>query len=396
MKRRWWCLAALTSARAAIGFQFQSVAAVGPLVSSDLGMDKAQFGWLVGLYLLPGVVFALPGGLLGQRYGDKRLVLIGLALMAAGGAWLALAGSFAEATAARFLSGIGAVMLNVLVAKMVADWFDGNERLLAMSVLINSWPVGIGLALLAAAPLGQLAGWPWAIASSALFAAIGFVIVLVIYQAPTPSAAEAAPTRVGLGVLTRREWRLLLIGSLPWLLYNAAFQIVTSFLPSFFVGSGYGIAHSSSLVALTTVFFVVGVQAGGVWLKHARHPDLICHAAIAGWCATLLFVAAGSTPWPWLVLGGVVGGLPAAALISVPAEFLRAESRGAGMGVFFTVYYLGCAILPGLAGKLYDLGGGGAALAMAIVIALGGALCLRLFRSAMTRPGAADLTGSTA
>ena len=79
MDKRWWCLGAITLARAAMGFQFQAVAAVGPLVvAGSLGLDKGQLGWLVGLYLLPGAVIALPGGLLGRRFGDKRLVLVGL------------------------------------------------------------------------------------------------------------------------------------------------------------------------------------------------------------------------------------------------------------------------------------------------------------------------------
>ena len=68
--------------------------------------------------------------------------------MAIGGAGLALADSFVAANAARFVSGIGAVILNVLMTKMVTDLFDGRERLLAMSVLINAWPIGIGIALL--------------------------------------------------------------------------------------------------------------------------------------------------------------------------------------------------------------------------------------------------------
>jgi MFS family permease len=189
MARRWWCLAALTLARAAIGYQFQSLAAVAPLIAGQLGFDKAQLGWLVGLYLLPGVVVALPGGLLGARFGDRRLVLVGLALMAAGGGWLAVCGSLAEASAARLVSGIGAVTLNVLVTKMVADWFDGKERLLAMSILINSWPIGIGLSLLLLSPLGQVAGWRWGVASTTLFAALGFAAIWGIYRAPATAAA---------------------------------------------------------------------------------------------------------------------------------------------------------------------------------------------------------------
>jgi hypothetical protein len=49
------------------------------------------------------------GGLLGARFGDKRLTLFGLGLMSAGGLWLAIAQSLPSATA-RLLSGTGAVV----------------------------------------------------------------------------------------------------------------------------------------------------------------------------------------------------------------------------------------------------------------------------------------------
>jgi predicted MFS family arabinose efflux permease len=387
MSPSWRCLAALTLARAAMGFQFQSVAAVAPLISDGLSLDKTQLGWLIGLYLLPGVAFALPGGLLGRRFGDKRLVLVGLALMGIGGAWLAFAESFAGANAARFTSGIGAVILNVLMTKLVTDLFAGRERLLAMSVLINSWPIGIGISLAVIGPLGELTGWRWGVASSALFATIGLVVVSALYRAPaariTSSISPPAPAGIGIDVLTRREWSLLAIGSLPWLLYNAAYQIVLSFLPSFLVGNGFGIAQAGTLVAVNTVMFVVSVQAGGFLLERTARPEQLCHATIVAWCATLLFIAAGFAPLPWLVLGGLLGGIPAAALVSAPGEFLRPESRGAGMGVFYTIYYLGCAVLPTLAGALYDASGGKAALWMAAATAFLGSTAFFAFRRAM-------------
>ena len=382
MSKRWWCLGALTLARAAMGFQFQAVAAVGPLVAESLGLDKGQLGWLVGLYLLPGAVIALPGGLLGRRFGDKRLVLVGLALMGVGGIWLGFSQSFAEANAARCLSGIGAVMLNVLVTKMVADLFDSKERLLAMSILINSWPIGIGVALLVVGQLGQHEGWQWGMFSTALFAAIGFAAVAAIYRPPA-GAAPAATSGLGLETLTRTEWQRLLLSSLPWLLYNASFQIMMSFMPSFFVDNGFELARATSLSALSAIGFVLGVQAGGLLLKRSAHPDLICHAALAGWCVALLALSTGTAPLLWVVLGGLLGGLPAAALVSLPAEVLRPESRSAGMGIFFTVYYFGCAILPTLAGLLYDRAGGGAALWMAASLAFACIPILGGFRRGM-------------
>jgi predicted MFS family arabinose efflux permease len=378
----WRSLAALTLARAAMGFQFQSVAAVAPLMAGSLGIDKTQLGWLIGLYLLPGVGFALPGGLLGRRYGDQRLVLVGLILMGAGGAWLALARSVPEADLARFVTGAGAVMLNVLMTKMVTDLFDGRERLLAMSVLINAWPIGIGIALLVVGPLGAFAGWRWGLGCAAVFAAIGFVVVVGLYR-PPPALPQGGSAGLGLAVLTRREWELVAIAALPWMVYNAAYQIVLSFMPSFLVGEGLGIAHAGSLIALNTVLFVVSVQAGGFVLRRAARPDLVCHLAIVAWCLTMLCVAGGGAPLPWLVLGGLIGGLPAAALVSLPGEFLRPESRNAGMGVFYTVYYFGCAVLPPLAGALYDRAGGQAALWLATGVAFVASLTLALFRRAL-------------
>src|SRR5216683_1130374 len=71
-------LAVLFAVRLTMGFQFQSVAAVAPLLGRD-------FGILIGLYFTPGVALALPGGAIGQRFGDKRTVLGALLLMLSGG-----------------------------------------------------------------------------------------------------------------------------------------------------------------------------------------------------------------------------------------------------------------------------------------------------------------------
>jgi hypothetical protein len=52
--------------RAAMAFQFQSVAAVAPLLSREFGVSLADIGILIGLYFAPGVALALPGGASGK------------------------------------------------------------------------------------------------------------------------------------------------------------------------------------------------------------------------------------------------------------------------------------------------------------------------------------------
>jgi len=72
MYERWLILAVLTFARTVMGFQFQSVAAVSSYLIDQYQMSYAVLGTLIGLYLFPGTAVAIPGGLLAQRFGDKR------------------------------------------------------------------------------------------------------------------------------------------------------------------------------------------------------------------------------------------------------------------------------------------------------------------------------------
>src|SRR5499433_2268754 len=92
---RWLILAVLFMARTAMGFQFQAVAALSSFVVADLKIDYTGLGLLIGLYLLPGVAIAYPGGLLGQYFGDKRIAILGMALMVAGGLATAITDDFA-------------------------------------------------------------------------------------------------------------------------------------------------------------------------------------------------------------------------------------------------------------------------------------------------------------
>jgi MFS family permease len=133
LNKRWGILAVLFIVRAAMAVQFQSLGAVAPLLSSELGFSIADVGILIGLYFAPGIALALPGGAIGQRFGDKATVIGALALMLAGGVLMALAPSWPLQIAGRLAAGAGAVMMSVVLTKMLTDWFAGNETATAMA-----------------------------------------------------------------------------------------------------------------------------------------------------------------------------------------------------------------------------------------------------------------------
>src|SRR5215470_5807667 len=182
MHRRWLILFVLTFARTAIAFQFQSLAALSPFLIEKFQLSYAALGTVIGFYLLPGVVVALPGGMIAHRFGDKRIACLGLVAMTVGGLIIAGADGPTALTAGRLISGAGAVLLNVLVTKMVTDWFEGANVVTALGILVASWPLGNAAALVTLPPLAIASSWRSAISVAALLSAIAALLVALYYR----------------------------------------------------------------------------------------------------------------------------------------------------------------------------------------------------------------------
>jgi MFS family permease len=203
MRNRWGVLALLFFVRGTMAVQFQSVAAVAPLLGAEFGASLADIGILVGLYSVPGVALALPGGAIGQRFGDKKTVLAGLVLMMAGSCIMAFSSSWSGQISGRLVAGVGSVLMGVLMTKMVADWFAGKELSTAMAIFVNSWPIGIAISLLALPPIGVAHGASAANLAVAALVTVGAALLALSYHSPAVSLL-AQRDRAGVSVFMRR------------------------------------------------------------------------------------------------------------------------------------------------------------------------------------------------
>ena len=359
MNSRWLALGVLTVARVSLGFQFQSLASISPLLRQDFGISFADVGFLIGLYMLPGIVLALPGGMLGQRFGDKRMVCLGLVLMTLGGVILGLAENYETIVAGRLLSGAGGVLLNVLMSKMVTDWFAGREIVLAMAIFINSFPIGVGIALLTLGWLAEAHGWQIAPHATAGLALVSLVLVLCVYRKHVNDGQRQVAEPLADGI-RRREVILVCIAGAIWGIYNGAYSIIFGFAPFLLIGSGLSVGAADFWVGLSAWLVVLSVQIGGVVAHRWGHANMLMTASLLLWGACLIALPA-TDPERVLVAQGLLQGLPAGLIMALPATALSPRSRGIGMGLFYTWLYVGHAGLPPIAGWLQDLSGGAAA-----------------------------------
>ena len=94
--------------RLAIAFPFQSVAAIAPLLGREFSASLADIGVLIGLYFTPGIALSLPGGAIGQKFGDKPTAIAALLVMLIGNLAMALGDSWSWQIAGRLVAGAAA------------------------------------------------------------------------------------------------------------------------------------------------------------------------------------------------------------------------------------------------------------------------------------------------
>ncbi len=116
-----------------------------PAIRADLGATLQSLEWTINAYTLAFAVTLIPGAALGDRFGRKRLFLIGLSLFTAASAAAALAPTTSALVTARALQGIGGAVVAPLTLTLLADAFPVNRRGAALGIWSGISGTGIAL-----------------------------------------------------------------------------------------------------------------------------------------------------------------------------------------------------------------------------------------------------------
>jgi MFS family permease len=357
MSARWAMLLVIFFTRISLGFQFQSIAALTPFLVAAFDLSYAQVGLLMGLFMLPGVVIALPGGLLGQRYGSVRIAVAGLGLMLLGGVVVSYSLGFGLATLGRTLSGVGGVLVNVMLARMVAEWFRGRELQTAMGVMLSAWPFGMALALAILGPLA--AATSWRVAEYVTVAAAGLALALIAlgYRDPPPGDEAPEPAAVLRLGLPGRVWALAISAGVAWALLNASVIVVASFAPSFLMSRGASVGEAGFLTGVALWISIVAVPVGGLVAQKVDRPRLLIIVGCLATAVTIACIARAPLPALWLVASGILLGLPPSIMMSLLPRAVSTEHLAPALGVYYALFYLGMAVSQTAAGFFRDLTG---------------------------------------
>jgi EmrB/QacA subfamily drug resistance transporter len=132
-----------------------------PVIRTDLGATIEQLEWTVNAYTLTFAVFLLTGAALGDRFGRRRMFIVGLALFTVASAAAALAPSMGWLIAARAVQGVGGAIVTPLTLTLLSAAFPAERR----GVALGAWSGIAGLAVAAGPLVGGAVvdgiAWQW-------------------------------------------------------------------------------------------------------------------------------------------------------------------------------------------------------------------------------------------
>ncbi len=220
-----------------------------PSIHRDLGSSIQELEWTVNAYVLSYAVLLLTGAALGDRFGRKRMFLIGLSVFTAASAAAALAPTSNLLIAARAVQGAGAAIVTPLTLTLLADAFPAERRGIALGVWSGISGTAVAIGPLVGGAVVQGISWHW------------------IFWLNVPIGIVLVPTAVRRLSESRGPYGTL---DLPGLLLagTGAFGVVFGLVRSQSLG------WTSPSILASLILGVLLLAAFVVWERRARYPML--------------------------------------------------------------------------------------------------------------------------
>ena len=313
--------------------------ATGTFIVEDLGLTPAQKGMMVGIPVLGGAILRIPMGLLADRFGGKKIGIIGMLLTMVPLLWgWLLADSLPQIYALGLLLGIAGASFAVALP-LASRWYPKEHQGLAMGIA-GAGNSGTVLAMLFGPRIAEAYGWN-SVFGLALIPLLVALIVFILFAKDCPTAVK--PTKVSeyaRVVKMKETWLFSFFYSLSF----GGFVGMTSYLTLFFFDQ-YGVSK------VTAGDFVTLVVFAGSFVR-----------PIGGYLADKY---GGMKLLVWLFIGAtitltIVGLLPpvyvALALLFVTLIFFG-TANGALFQVIPNVFPKEVGLLTGFVGAAGGLGG---------------------------------------
>jgi ACS family hexuronate transporter-like MFS transporter len=363
---RWVIVGLILIAQAVSNVGPLGIPAIASLIRDDLNLSLAQAGSFLSAYYIGPILASLPAGTLTDRWGIKRMLVLGQAIIAIGLVAVSASLTYAAFITLMAVAGLGYGILNPASTKAVIAWAPPAQRATLVGFKQVGLPFGgvMGAALLP--PLALMLGWRWAVIGSALIIASAAVATVTIYRDPPQSPALTVETGARSPVSTVLRNRNLWLLAGCTLVFAAMQTVWMSYLVLYLQGVvGLSLIAASGYLALAQFGGMVGRISFGVLSDRAFGGNRRLPLAIAGLGSTLCSVAIAATgPGTsvlWLTTLAVVFGFVGigwnGVQLTLLAEIAGPRAAGTAVGLGLAISSAGVTLGPPTFGYFVTLSG---------------------------------------
>ncbi|MCK5378497.1 MAG: MFS transporter [Acidobacteria bacterium] len=348
---RWLLLFSAVVSFFAVATTFFAVPPLVPELTTHFGLRNLQIGLLVGAIAIPAIFLSIPLGAAIDRWPPRAAGNAGLMIMLIGASLFAAAPSYAYLLIGRFLFGIGGLVMNLLLARLLTEAFSGRQLALAMGIFMAVYPAGMISLFSSHSLMLDTFGWRGELAVLAALALLAIPIHNLAVPrlnsdqpSPDASTAIAKPT-IG---------RPLMMLSVAWMLFFAAFASVPTFAPQWIGGGQRGLTTVTLIMWMALVLSPVF----GAVIDRIGRPEVWVIAGLVLLALTLGLMAVGAVG---AIVAMTLVGLCAAAVptatYALPARIVPAARVGFAFGFITAFSNLGTVVGPPVAGAILDASG---------------------------------------
>lgn len=308
----------------------------------------------MSLFALPGIFLAIPGGIVSDRYGAKKVGVTSLILMIIGTFLVGSTDNFLVMALGRTVSGAGAITLAIILPQLISHWFIHKGLGLGMGIFNTAMPLGTITSFNALSIIGTSLGWQVPIFLTTVVCVCALFVFLWLFKEPMPRSRELG-TSV-LSEISKIGKPIWLVG-LTWMWFNAAFISFLTFAQDFFVAKGYEVASASflsSIVMMGSLF--LSPLVGYLVSKFGKEEVFVAAGGLVLACL-LFYISMFISPILLLIFIGLFVALIPAPIFSLPSKIVKLSHLGLAFGILTTCLNVGILAGPYLAGLAKDLTG---------------------------------------
>ena len=360
----WRAVCVLISAAIVAAFQIGKGAVALPDLRQQFGMSLAAASWAISIFYAVGVVGGLAIGILADRVGHRRAVLLGLVIISVASFAGCLAPNAAILLATRLAEGLGFLLTVIAGPALLVRATRAEDRKLAFGFWGSYMPSGTALMMLLS-PALLLFGWRTLWFANGLAAASSAVLLALVtrsYSAGGVAGGGKSSIRTAVSSTLSHQGPVLL--AITFASYTLPFLSVLGFLPTILVeGEGFGRLLAGSVAAAAIAVNVIGTTTAGWLLQRGIPRWLLMIVAAAVLSVTSLCVYSTALPfaarYAAVLLFSAVGGLvPTAIFSAAPIHTRDPKLLAATNGLIMQGSSLGQVVGPTLVAAIAQVAGG--------------------------------------